>query len=205
MKLYSKVGVVGRFRPLHNGSATMLESLCEISEHLVIGIGSINRYNERNPFTAEEVKAMIDSFLSVKFTNYSFRFIPDFGHIPEFKDGKRWKQEIISQLGKLDLFVSGNDYVRQLLSDVYICKHPVEFIPLEKRIPLSGTDVRIEMAKNSNWQNLVPKEVSEYLQSHSLDERFRREFGLYTLSLLVSGYSSPKNIAEEMQIIGGAK
>ncbi len=205
MKLYSRIGVIGRFRPLHNSSAAMLESLCEISDHLIIGIGSINRYDERNPFTAEEVKSMIDSFLSSRFSNYSFRFIPDFGHIPKYNDGQRWKQEIISQFGNLDLFVSGNDYVRELLSEQYDCRHPLEFIPLEKRVPLSGTDVRIAMAMNIDWNGLVPKEVFDYLKSNHLVERFQNEFGLYTLSLLVSDYSSPKNTSEEMQAIGGKK
>lgn len=203
MNTYSKIGIVGRFRPLHNGSAATLESLCEISDHLIIGIGSINRYDLRNPFVADEVEAMIDSFLSERFSNYSFKKIPDFGHKSKYQDGQRWKEEIISQFGDLDLFVSGNSYVMELLSDYYICKYPVNFVAPEKRIPLSGTDVRIAIAMNYDWQHLVPTKVFNYLESNNLIERFRREFGLSTISLLASDYSSPKTAIEEKLAIGG--
>lgn len=53
-KKFRKLGAIGRFKPLHLGAAAMLEALCENAEEVVIGIGSSNKYNLRNPFTAEE-------------------------------------------------------------------------------------------------------------------------------------------------------
>ena len=184
MKTLGRVGVIGRWKPFHNGGAAMLESLCEQAGHVVIGIGSCNKYNRRNPFTAEESQCMIDAYLSRRFSNYSFVYIPDYAHLPEFRDGQKWRGIMAASYDTLDGFVSGNDYVRDLLKDDYRIVHPVEFVPLEKRVRVKGTQVRIEMAKGDAWKPLVPGEVAMYLENDGLVERFRREFGLETLAML---------------------
>ena len=48
-----RVGFIGRFKPLHKAAAIVLEEICKRSDHVIIGIGSANKYNYRNPFTAE--------------------------------------------------------------------------------------------------------------------------------------------------------
>ncbi|MBI1969876.1 hypothetical protein HYS48_04230 [Candidatus Woesearchaeota archaeon] len=183
-KKLGKVGLVARFKPLHNGGATMLEALCEQAEYVIIGIGSSNKYNARNPFTAEESKAMVEVFLSPRYSNYTILLIPDYGHVPEYSDGQRWKQEVRQQFGSLDAFISGNPYVTGLLQDSYPVVHPVELVPEDKRVRVSGTMVRIEMAKGGNWRGLVPEPVAAYLEKNGLVERFRQEFGLQTLAQL---------------------
>ncbi|MFH1072664.1 MAG: adenylyltransferase/cytidyltransferase family protein [Nanoarchaeota archaeon] len=187
---YKRVGFIGRFKPLHLGSAVMLETLCEKSEHVIIGIGSTNKekYNVRNPFTPEETKAMIDVFLKTKFNNYETVFIPDYAHIPEYRDGQKWREMVKERYGNLDAFVTGNLYVATLLKDDYHIVHPAMLIPKEKHIYLSGTDVRIEMAKGGDWKQLVPEEVAAYLEQNTLVERFRKEFGLETLARMPEHY-----------------
>ena len=91
MKL-GRVGVIGRFKPLHNGGALMLDAICENADHVVIGLGSSNKYNLRNPFTGDESAGMIEAYLSPRFSNYELIHVPDFGHIQEFSDGKKWKE-----------------------------------------------------------------------------------------------------------------
>ena len=116
-KKFKRVGLIGRFKPLHLGGAVMLECVCENAEHVVIGIGSSNKYNVRNPFKAHETKDMINAFLSTRFSNYEIIYVPDSGHIPEFKDGQKWRKYVLEYFGKLDCFISGNDYVRELLKN----------------------------------------------------------------------------------------
>lgn len=175
-----RAGVVGRFRPLHLGSALMLEAICEQAEEVIIGVGSSNRYNARNPFTAEEAKDMIDLHLKPRFCNYSFAFIPDYGHIPEFRDGKKWAQETASKLGSLDAFVSGNNYAKQLLANHYTVVDPLEIIPKGKQNTLSSTIVRNVMATGGLWRPLLPEAIADYLEHSGLVERFRNEFGTET-------------------------
>ncbi|HLD07361.1 MAG TPA: adenylyltransferase/cytidyltransferase family protein [Candidatus Nanoarchaeia archaeon] len=177
-----KVGVIGRFRPLHNGGAAMLESICSRAEQVIIGIGSANRYNARNPFTPLETQAMMESFLSSHHHNYRIIHVPDYGHIPEYRDGSKWKADVARLYGSLDAFVSGNDYARQLLQPVYPVMHPSELVPREHRIFLSGTMVRMAMAQGDGWKGMVPPVVAEYLDSRGLAARFRTEFGLETLA-----------------------
>lgn len=182
-KKYKRLGAIGRFKPFHLGAYAMLEAMCESAEHVVIGIGSSNKYNSRNPFTTQETKEMIDAALFQKFSNYSFVEIPDFAHIPEYKDGKRWVEEILSNYGDLDGFVSGDNYVVDLLKEHYRMIHPSEMIPKEEWIYVRGSIVRAEMAKGSDsWKAFVPTEVADYLIKNGLVDRFRKEFGLETIA-----------------------
>ncbi len=201
MKNLGRIGVVGRFKPLHKGGALMLEAACENADYVIIGIGSSNKYNVRNPFTAEESKEMIDRYLSSRFDNYSIIFIPDFGHIPEYSDGQKWRKYMLNAYGKLDHFVSGNDYVRNLLKEDYDIIHPGSLIPKEKHLMLRATEVRVEMARHGNWKAFVPEEVVNYLEDNGLVERFRKEFGLQTLANLLEDYNLPENIKQEREHI----
>ncbi len=198
-----KVGVIGRFKPLHLGGAVLLETLCASADHVVIGIGSANMRDERNPFTAEESKGMIDAYLSPRFSNYECVMVDQFGHLPQYNNGKKWTEEMIAKFGTLDAFVTGNEYVRDLLVSHYSILEAYTLIPEEKRVPLSATDVRIEMARGGDWQRLVPKEVSDYITEHGLVERFRREYGLATLAKLADSYHSPHGAREERAAVTG--
>jgi nicotinamide-nucleotide adenylyltransferase len=178
------VGLIGRFKPLHNGGYAMLEAICEKSQNIKIGIGSSNKYNLRNPFTAEESAKMIELALSPKFSDYEIIQVPDFAHIPEYSNGVKWRDYVLEVFGKLDYFISSNDYVRKLLENSYALIHPGELIEEDKKFKLKGTQVRIEMACFGDWKKLVPDKIAEYLEENRIVERFRKEFGIQTLSLL---------------------
>ena len=195
MKKFHKLGVIGRFKPLHNGGALLLETVCEQAEHVIIGIGSPNKYNMRNPFTAEETKEILEAYLSPRFKNYEIVFVQDYAHIPEYSDGKKWKEETVKRFGSLDAFVTGNDWTAELLKQDYKILHPAELIPEEKWIMLRATMVRVEMAKGGNWQELVPEAVARYIKENKLDERFRKEFGLQTIAKLADckDYTQPED------------
>lgn len=170
-----RVGLVGRFRPLHKGAAHMLEALCREADEVVVGIGSSNRYDMRNPFYAHEVEEMITRSLS-QYDNVSFLHIPDYGHIPGCEDGSCWKKKVINSFGSLDAFVSGNEYVQKLLQDKYHIINPL----VDDDGLFKGTKVRYAMATRSDWQALVPKTVADYLSKHNLVDRFCKEFGAQT-------------------------
>ncbi len=184
MKELGRVGFVGRFKPLHNSGALALETLCEQADLVKIGLGSCNKYNLRNPFTVEESQAMIEAILSPKFSNYELIHVPDFAHIPGYRNGQKWKEFMLKHYSELDYFATGNAYVRDLLASHYNIIHPASRIPREKWIRLRGTEVRVEMAQGEKWKELVPYPVVEYLERTGLIERFRREFGKETLAQL---------------------
>ncbi|MFH1308195.1 MAG: hypothetical protein ABIH72_05060 [archaeon] len=199
---FGKVGLIGRFKPLHKGAAIMLESVCENSEQLIIGIGSCNKYNSRNPFTAEESEEMIKLTLK-NYANYKVIHIPDFAHIPEYADGGKWREYVKEKFGNLDYFVTANPYVAELLQDSYKILHPSLIIPKRKHVKLKATQVRLEMALGDSWKTQVSEEVADYLEKNQIIERFRKEFGLKTIADLIQNKINLKeNAIEEKNYAG---
>ncbi len=174
-RISGRVGTIARWKPVHLGHASVLEAMCEQASEVIIGLGSSNVYDIRNPFSAKESREMIDLVLKKRFSNYSFVEVPD------FNDGQKWCEYVTHLFGKLDYFVTANEYVRDLLKGDYEIVHPLEIIPVEKRVPINGTRVRIAMARGYGWSKLVPQEVFDYMNSNGLEERFCNEFGLATL------------------------
>lgn len=172
------VGVIGRFKPLHNRHAAFLGELCRRAQRVVIGIGSSNRYNSRNPFTAEETEQMIHAVLA-EHSNYSIVKIPDFGHMPEHVDGSRWAEEVGRQFGNLDFMVSGNPYVADLLKDCvdYRILHPIEVMSKDQWGHMHAKKIRLMIVNDEDWRELVPDVIATYIDSNGLADRMRDEFG----------------------------
>ena len=173
---FGRIGMVARWRPVHLGHAPVLRALCRRADQALIGIGSSNRYDVRNPFTLEETNDMIRLVLD-GLENYTLTPVPD------LDDGPRWRAMIVDTFGPLDRFVTANPYVRSLLTGDYAIMHPVALVPEEERIAVDGSMVRREMARGDGWRALVPDVIADYITTRRLDERFRREFGLETLAL----------------------
>ncbi|MDW8326651.1 MAG: hypothetical protein RMK99_08805 [Anaerolineales bacterium] len=172
---FSRLGMIARWRPVHRGHVPVLRALCDRSAEALIGIGSANRYNLRNPFTLEETTDMLRRVLA---GCENYRLLP----VPDLDDGPRWRLMVLEMFGPLDAFVTDNPYVASLLREDYRLLKPVELIAEADRVAIDGTMVRRAMARGEDWQRLVPPEVAEYIASRGLDVRFRREFGLQTLA-----------------------
>lgn len=170
------VVVLGRWQPVHNGHQAALHALCRQFNFVNIGIGSSNIHNYRNPFTLYEVIDMLN--LTLKFFN-NFAFTP----VPDSPDPQEWCASVQRKFNDSELFVTANPYVKHLLGKFYPIKHPVSFIPEEEKIEVSATAVRKKMALGNKWQEFVPSEISDYIITRKLDTRFRKEFGLQTLSM----------------------
>jgi nicotinamide-nucleotide adenylyltransferase len=176
MDRLDRIGMIARWQPVHLGHAPVLHALCDRASSALIGIGSSNRYNLRNPFTLEETIDMIRLTLTDR-ENYTL--IP----VPDLDDGPRWRIMVIEMFGPLDLFVTDNPYVSSLLAVDYQVIRPVKLVPKDRRIAIDGSMVRRGMARGGSWQALVAKEIADYVVARRIDERFRREFGLETLAL----------------------
>ena len=172
-----RIGLVCRWKPVHLGHAALLESLCERDAHVTIGIGSSNRRDARNPFSAEESASMIRSVLEPRFRNWELMSVPDLG------DGPRWRRLVRGLMGPLDLFVTEDPWVAALLVDDYRVAHPATLVPRERHVAIDGTMVREAIARGSpEWRSLVPASVARLLDETGLAERFRSEFGAETLA-----------------------
>lgn len=177
MQEYNQLGFIGRFRPFHIGAFELLYTGCKKAQEVIIGIGSANKYNERNPFTANEAQEMIDAALKPHVSNYRFVQIPDSGHLPGGENGKIWIPTIKREFGTLDAMVSGNPYVQSLLANHYKTIQPKEIMQPQALIPIKATIVRNALVNDANWQQYVPPQVATYIQQNGLDRRIREEFG----------------------------
>ena len=175
-KTYQKVGVIGRFKPLHNGHVAFLERLCTTSEHVLIGIGSSNRYDAKNPFTAQETATRLHRSLGAH--NYSVLAVPDFSDTNTHNGDDLWRDYVVRNFGHLDAFVSGNPWVERVLGDDYSIVHPHDILFAEEQIDVCATQVREQLAEGRRFEHLVPRPVAAYLHDNNLVERYRREFGV---------------------------
>lgn len=176
MEPVDRIAMVARWRPVHLGHAPVLRGLSEVGREVLIGIGSSNRYNTRNPFTAAEAEAMIRLVLGEQ-RNFTVVEVPD------LDDGPRWREMVLRLFGSLDVFVSDNPYVASLLGNDYRVIRPVTLVAQADRCPIDGTMVRRAMARGDGWRDLVPASVARLISDGGLDHRFRKEFGLQTLAL----------------------
>jgi nicotinamide-nucleotide adenylyltransferase len=176
MDRLDRIGMVARWQPVHRGHVPVLRALCDLARQVIIGIGSSNRYDFRNPFTLDERIDMIRLALPGR-DNYTLTPVPD------LDDGPRWRLMVVALFGPLDLFVTANPYVSSLLAPDYSVIKPVELVPEDQRIAVDGSAVRREMAQGGGWRALVPEAIANYIAANQLDERFHREFGLQTLAL----------------------
>jgi len=168
--------MVARWQPVHLGHAPVLRALCDRADLALIGLGSANRYNARHPFTLPETEDMIRLVLDGRDNHWLVA-------VPDLDDGPRWRLMVLDLFGPLDLFVTDNPYVAGLLAGDYCLARPVDLVPPAERLPVDGRQVRRALAHGRGWQDLVPPPVAAYIAARGLDERFRREFGLETLSL----------------------
>lgn len=169
--------MIARFEPVHLGHAALLEALCARSDRLLIGVGSSNRRDARNPFTYEETRAQVDALLAGRFAGrYRVLPVPDLGH------GPRWARMVRRLLGPLDLFCTANGWVRDLLATTYLVVHPLQVVSPARRVRVDGAMVRRAMARGDDWRRLVPPSTADTLDRRGLPERFRRERGPETLA-----------------------
>ena len=94
-----------------------------------------------------------------------------------------WRRMAIETFANSSLLVTANPYVKSLLADRFSISRPVDFIPQTRKIPVTATMVRKEMARGGDWQSLVPAEIAAFILQNRLDRRFRSEFGLHTLAM----------------------
>jgi nicotinamide-nucleotide adenylyltransferase len=173
---FDRIAIIARWQPVHLGHFPVLHGLCHHANDVLVGIGSANRLDYRNPFTLEERIEMLRIVLEGR-ENYSL--IP----VNDLDDGPRWGELVRKIFGELDCFVTANPYVETLLEKIYKVIHPIEFVPVDQRIPVDGARVRLAMARGGDWQSMIPEEVLEFIQAKHLDNRFREQFGLETLAI----------------------
>lgn len=195
-KKHWTLGIIGRFKPLHLGAASLLEQMCAQADKVVIGVGSANQHNVYNPFTAGQTIGMIDAQLKLAHSNY------DLFELPDYFDDKNWTAAALDRFKGVDVIVTGNGLVKELLEPHFQMLAPEELVS-PGSAGYNGTAVRLAMAKNEGWEKMVPEEVAGYMKRQGLVGAFRRDFGQETIATF-NGASS-KTINDERNKIAAMR
>ncbi|MBI2656733.1 nicotinamide-nucleotide adenylyltransferase [Candidatus Woesearchaeota archaeon] len=158
---------IGRFQPFHNAHLLDVKRILKEAGEIIIAIGSSNEKNTlENPFSYNERKQMIVNVLKKRQIK-NYKIFP----VPDLYNDKKWVDYIKNKLPSFDAVYSGNPWTLRCFKK-YDSK--VEKIRLIKGI--SSTIIRNMIIKDKNWEKLVPKEVSEYINKIKGVERVKRAY-----------------------------
>jgi len=149
---------VGRFQPLHLGHLKAIKWILEKYDKIIIVIGSSQESNtEKNPFTAEERKEMINETLKSEHTK-KYEII----EIPDVYDDDAWVKSILEK-AKFDTVFTMNHWVKRCFEkfNITVKDHP-------KFGNISASNIRKRMKEGKEWENLVPKEVVKIVKRRKI-------------------------------------
>jgi nicotinamide-nucleotide adenylyltransferase len=156
---------VARFQPMHKGHERAIKNLLKKYEKVVIVIAAADKSrSERNPFTVEERKAMIEMVFSKEIEQGKIQVIP----IEDKASDEEWANEIISKV-QFDEVVTASDWVAKCFEG----KKVVRRAKLYKGDVLNSTNIR-RMIKEGNreWKKLVNKKIANYIYEVALKNFF---------------------------------
>jgi nicotinamide-nucleotide adenylyltransferase len=151
-KKYREVLFVGRFQPPHLGHVDCLRVALEMSEQVVLVIGSINVIDAMtNPFSFDERQEMWRLILQDKGWSPRVRII---GVADYEDDDVRWAEEILVQAPHAQAVFGHNTWTNDVLSAQGLV---VEQPGLLRREELQGVKIRAIMRTgDSSWRERVP-------------------------------------------------
>ncbi|MEM0480683.1 MAG: adenylyltransferase/cytidyltransferase family protein [Candidatus Aenigmatarchaeota archaeon] len=156
---------VARFQPLHKGHERTIKKLLKQYEKVIIVIAAADKSRtEKNPFTAEERKAMLELVFSKEINENKIEIIT----VEDKASDEEWANEIISK-ANFDVVATASDWVAKCFEG----KKEVKRIKPYRAETLNGTNIR-RMIKEGNpeWKKIVNKKVVNYIYEVALKNFF---------------------------------
>lgn len=147
--------VIGRFQPFHLGHKYLIEQALNFSEKLIIGIGSSNISDDRNPYPFGLRKKILTEF--IKQENLGDRIVSVLS-VLDHPDDDVWLNKLLIKTGKVDAVIGDNEWVNGIFENI---QTPVVRIGFHDRERLEGKVIRKLMHQNKEWKDRTP----EYLVS----------------------------------------
>lgn len=163
-KPYDYVVFIGRFQPFHNGHKEVIKKALELTDNLIVLIGSSNVSRSiRNPFTFKERKALIQKC----FSNNIFKAILPLNDYP-YNDS-RWIVEVTSKV--YDVIEKPPSKVKIALightkedTEYYLSLFPsFDYVEVPETINLNATEIRTQYFKEGTVNNSIPDYVKHFL------------------------------------------
>jgi nicotinamide-nucleotide adenylyltransferase len=156
---------IGRFQPYHNGHHSMVETIADEVDELVLGIGSAgDSHSQHDPFTAgERIMMLRKSLVDSDLVTYA---VP----IEDLERNSVWVSHVQSMSPTFDVAYSNNPLVIRLFEEAGI---EVRQSPMFNRDVLEGSEVRERMVEGGDWESLVPDACVEVIREIEGVERIQ--------------------------------
>lgn len=139
-----KIGfVLGRFQPFHRGHRYLIEKALEQCESVIVGIGSANVRDEKNPFSFEERKKQISE--AIKKQEYASR-ITSIIPLDDNPSDNIWLAKLLKKAGKIDVVFGNNEWPNGIFEKAGF---KVVRVPLYKRNIYEGTKIREKLKRKT--------------------------------------------------------
>ena len=151
---------IGRFQPFHLGHLEVVKLILRKVNELTIVVGSAQySHTKNNPFkVGERIKMIRESLKESKINLNRVQITP----ITDINVHGIWVHHISLYAGKFDIIFSNDPLTSQLFNEAGF---KVESIPFFKREIYSATEIRNRILTDHNWRELVPKSVSDVIDS----------------------------------------
>jgi nicotinamide-nucleotide adenylyltransferase len=160
---------IGRFQPYHNGHHTMVETIAQEVDELVLGIGSAgDSHTARNPFTAGERIMMVTR--AVREYEKDHDLVTYVVPIEDLNRNSVWASHVQSMSPRFDVAYSNNPLVIRLFEEAGIEVRQSRMFDRER---LEGSDIRDRMIEGEAWRGDVPDVVAETLEEINGVQRLR--------------------------------
>jgi len=160
---------IGRFQPMHKGHLDVLRYILGQTDELIIAIGSAQEsHTPRNPFTAGERFEMIRSVIREEgFDLSSIYIVP----VEDVKRNSIWVSHVLSLVPHFDVVYANEPLATYLFEEAGF---EVRKTLLFSRSSYSSTHVRESIVGGSDWQDLVPPSIFDYIRKKGGVERMVR-------------------------------
>ncbi len=156
---YSTGLVIGRFQPFHKGHEYLFEKAFEHCDKVIIGIGSANRHNKNNPWTARERRGFLMKFIENKrYEDKILRII----NIDDHPDDDVWFENLTKKTGPFDVTLGNNDWNNGIIE-----RHGIKAIytGIHNREEFEGFKIRKLMCEKKLWKQRVPTYLQDFIRS----------------------------------------
>jgi nicotinamide-nucleotide adenylyltransferase len=160
---------IGRFQPFHKGHLATVKFALDRIDQLVIVVGSAQKSHEpRNPFTAGErirmIKEVFDADEEADLRH--ILIIP----VPDIDVHSLWTHQVDMLVPKYDVVFANDPFTLMLFNEQGI--RTIE-APLQRRDELMATTIRKRILTGENWEDLVPKPISNIIKEIGGIERIK--------------------------------
>ena len=146
-----KIGlVIGRFQPFHKGHEFLLNESLKLCDKIIIGIGSSNKNNDDNPWSASERKKILEKFIEEN--GYQDRIVK-IVKLYDDPDDNIWFRNLYKKTGPFDVTIGNNDWNNGIIEGhgIPAIKHG-----FSNRHIWEGIQIRDLMRGKKSWKDRVP-------------------------------------------------